>query len=84
MLIIIVYLNSDSRILIGSVSRHTLCELLDDHMAGVNKHAQTIRDHQSHLKSDTETEEQERPQSPSAKLGESFSKRMSSGECMSE
>ena len=35
---------SDSRILIGSLSRHNLKAMLDDHMKGVHKHAQQIRD----------------------------------------
>ena len=34
----------DSRILIGSLSRHNLKAMLDDHMKGVHKHAQQIRD----------------------------------------
>ncbi|XP_064385075.1 chloride channel protein 2-like [Halichondria panicea] len=68
----------DSRILIGSVSRHTLWQRLEEHMAGVKKHAQTIRD-QAQLKSDTESEEQKpkRTLTPT-KLGDSFSRRMSS------
>ena len=35
---------SDSRILIGSLSRHNLIAMQDDHMKGVHKHAQQIRD----------------------------------------
>ena len=35
---------SDSRILIASLSRHNLKAMLDDHMKGVHKHAQQIRD----------------------------------------
>jgi chloride channel 2 len=33
----------DSRILIGSVSRHNLAALLEDHLTGLYKHAQQIR-----------------------------------------
>lgn len=36
----------DSRILIGSVSRHNLAALLEDHMKGLYKHAQVIRETQ--------------------------------------
>ncbi len=55
----IIIISPDSRILIGSVSRHTLWKRLEEHMAGVKKHAQTIRD-QAQLKSDTESEDQVR------------------------
>jgi len=34
----------DSRILIGSLSRHTLNSMLDEHLKGVYKHAQQIRE----------------------------------------
>ena len=38
------YTYIDSRILIGSVSRHTLKAMQDEHLKGLFEHAQQIRD----------------------------------------
>ena len=40
----VVFFILESRILIGSVSRATLKEVLDDHMKGVAEHAQVLRE----------------------------------------
>ncbi len=51
--------NLESRILLGSVSRETLKNLLDDHMKGVYEHAHQIREQQVIFHKNTEEEENE-------------------------
>ncbi len=56
------HLPPESRILIGSVSRHNLNEMLDEHMKGAYKHAHQIREAQK-----SEAEERD-PSLPTATL----------------